>query len=121
MPGRSPPMNCETARHLVETDDSALAEHVLSCPSCIIGTQAPYYEAPPGLERKIRQRLSHENSTASPWRWMALAASLLLAASGAWNIALLRSRVDPEPLTALSVLSAHVRSLAGMHLLDVPS
>ena len=114
-------MNCETARLLVETNDPALAKHVLSCPSCIIGTQVLYYEAPPGLEQKIRQSLRHENSTASRWRWMALAASLLLAASGAWNIALLRSRVDPGQLTALSVLSAHVRSLAGTHLLDVPS
>ena len=50
-------MNCETARRLMETNDPALAEHVLSCPSCIIGTHARYYEAPPGLERKIRQSL----------------------------------------------------------------
>jgi anti-sigma factor RsiW len=52
---------------------------------------------------------------------MAIAASLLLAASIAGNIALLRSRVDPQQLMAANVLSAHVRSLAGTHLLDVPS
>jgi len=32
-----------------------------------------------------------------------------------------RSRVDPEQLLADNVLSAHVRSLTGTHLLDVPS
>ena len=38
-----------------------------------------------------------------------------------WNVALLRSRVDPQQLLAADVLSAHIRSLAGTHLLDVPS
>jgi len=114
-------MNCETGRLLTETNDPAFAEHALSCPSCLIGMHARYYEAPAGLERKIRQSLRQESSAASPWRWMAIAASLLLAASGVWNIALLRSRVDPRQLIAANVLSAHVRSLAGTHLLDVPS
>jgi anti-sigma factor RsiW len=114
-------MNCETARLLMETNDPALAQHLLSCPSCIMRTQARYYAAPPGLEEKIRQSLRQENSTPSPWRWLAIAASLLLVASVTWNIALLRSRVDPQQLLAANVLSAHVRSLAGTHLLDVPS
>jgi anti-sigma factor RsiW len=111
-------MNCETARHMMETDDPALARHLLSCPSCIIRTQAHYHEAPPGLERKIRHSLHQEISTPSPWRWMAIAASVLLVASMAWNLTLFRSRAD---ILTASVLSAHVRSLAGTHLLDVPS
>jgi anti-sigma factor RsiW len=114
-------MNCETARQLMETNDPALAQHLLTCPSCIVRTKARYYQAPPGLEQKIRQSLHREHSTQSPWRWLAIAASLLLAASAAWNVALLRSRVDPQQLVASNVLSAHVRSLAGTHLLDVPS
>lgn len=114
-------MNCETARLLMETNDPALAGHLLSCQSCIIRTQARYYEAPPGLEQKIRQSLRQENSKPSTWRWLAIAASLLLVGSVAWNIALLRSRVDPQQLLAANVLSAHVRSLNGTHLLDVPS
>jgi len=124
-------MNCETARVLRETNDPALAQHLLSCPSCIMQTHARYYEAPPGLEQRIRQSLIQESlrdealpqraPTASQWRWLAIAASLLLVASTAWNVAMLRSRVDPERLLAGNVLSAHVRSLAGTHLLDVPS
>ena len=114
-------MNCETARQMMETDDPALAQHLLSCPSCIVRTQARYYEAPPGLERKIRQSLRQEESPPSNWRWLAIAASVLLVVSGAWNIILLRTRTDPQQLLAGDVVSAHIRSLAGTHLLDVPS
>jgi anti-sigma factor RsiW len=114
-------MNCETARRLMEANDPALAAHLLSCPSCIVRTNARYYEAPAGLEREIRQSLRRDISTPSPWRWMAIAASVLLMASVAWNIAMLRSRVDPQQLIAADVLSAHLRSLSGTHLLDVPS
>jgi anti-sigma factor RsiW len=114
-------MNCEIAQRLMETNDPDLTQHLLSCQSCLIRTHAPYYEAPPGLEQKIRQSLRQETSTPLPWRWLAIAASLLLAASVTWNFALLRSRVAPQQLLAADVLSAHIRSLAGTHLLDVPS
>jgi anti-sigma factor RsiW len=114
-------MNCDTARLLMETNDPALPQHLLSCQSCIVRTQARYYEAPPGLEQRIRQSLPRENSSPSRWRWMAIAASLVMGASLSWNVAMLRSRVDPRQLLATSILSAHIRSLAGNHLLDVPS
>lgn len=117
-------MNCEIAQRLKETSDPGLAAHLLSCPSCLIRTQARYYEAPPGLEQKIRRSLrkeGQETSAPAPWRWIAIAACVLLAVSAAWNIALFRSRLDPQQLLAANVLSAHVRSLTGTHLLDVPS
>jgi anti-sigma factor RsiW len=114
-------MSCETARQMMENNDPALAQHLLSCPSCIVRTHARYYEAPPGLERKIRQSLGREDSAPSSWRWMAIAASVLLVASVTWNIVLFRSRVDHQQLLAADVVSAHVRSLTGTHLLDVPS
>jgi anti-sigma factor RsiW len=114
-------MNCETARRMMETNDPALAQHQRSCPSCIVGTHARYYEAPPALEQKIRQSLRQEAAAPVPWRWLAIAASLLLVVSAAWNLVLLRSRVDPQQLLASDVLSAHLRSLNGTHLLDVVS
>ncbi len=116
-------MNCETARLLMETNDPDLARHLRSCPSCIVGMHARYYEAPPELAQRIRQSLGAEPSHAAvtPWRRLAIAASLLLAASAAWNLALLRSRVDPRQILVTDVLSAHIRSLTGTHLLDVPS
>ncbi len=114
-------MNCETARRMMETNDPALAAHVLSCPSCIMRTHAPYHDAPPDLEHRVRQSLRREISTPPPWRWLAVAASLLLVVSAAWNIVLLKTRIDPQQVLVGDVLSAHLRSLAGTHLLDVPS
>jgi anti-sigma factor RsiW len=119
-------MNCETARAMIENNDPALAAHLLSCQSCIMRTYARYYEAPAGLEEKIRERLQKEKSVPLPWRplsWRsaAIAASVLLVASLTWNISLLRSRLDPQQALAGDVVSAHIRSLAGTHLLDVPS
>ena len=100
-------MNCETAQRLMESNDPGLAEHVLTCPSCMIGTHARYYEAPVGLERKIRESLRREGPAGpESWRWLAIAACLLLSISAAWNVAQLRSRVDPEQL--VGALSAAV-------------
>jgi len=114
-------MSCEIARRMSETNDPALAQHQRSCPSCIVGAHARYYEAPPTLERKIRARLRREAAPSIPWRWIAIAASILLAVSAIWNLTLLRSRAAPRQLLAENVLSAHLRSLNGTHLLDVPS
>jgi anti-sigma factor RsiW len=115
-------MNCETARTLMESNDPDLEVHLRTCLSCLIGANAPYYEAPPDLEQRIRQSLRRENAVPlPPWRWLAMVASILLVASVAGNIALVRWRVDPQQVVAVDVLSAHVRSLAGTHLLDVPS
>jgi len=114
-------MNCEIARRMKETNNPALAQHQRSCPSCIVAAHARYYEAPPALEQKIRASLRRETALNVPWRWIAIAASILLAVSAAWNLTLLRSRVAPRQLLAENVLSAHLRSLNGTHLLDVPS
>lgn len=114
-------MNCEIARRMMDGNDPGLADHLRSCQSCIIRTNARYYKAPAGLEEKIRGRLRKESPAAVPWRWMAIAASVLLVASLTWNISMLRSRVDPQEVLVADVVSAHVRSLSGTHLLDVPS
>ena len=114
-------MNCEIARRMMENNDPALAGHLRSCPSCIVRTNAHYYEAPPGLEQKILGRIRKESAEPLPWRWMAIAASVLLVVSLTWNISMLRTRVDPRRVLAADIVSAHIRSLTGTHLLDVPS
>ena len=53
--------------------------------------------------------------------WMAVAASVLLFVSIAWNVALLRSHSSARDLLAQEVLSSHLRSLIGTHLVDIPS
>src|SRR5208283_1388210 len=121
MPGGSSTMNCEIARRMTEANDPALAQHLGSCPSCIVGAHARYYEVPPALEQKIRASLRREAAPSIPWRWIAIAASILLAVSAVSNFTLLRSRVGTRQALAENVLSAHLRSLNGTHLLDVPS
>jgi anti-sigma factor RsiW len=114
-------MSCETARILMENNDPALAEHVQSCLSCTISSRAPYYEAPSGLEEKIRRSLRREATTPPYWRTWAIAASVLLVASLGFNLKTFLAGVSRQQLTAEAVESAHVRSLVGTHLLDVLS
>ena len=137
-------MTCAAARELVESyldgelDPSVQAEvedHLTTCSSCAekhararqlqmdIRTQAPYYDPPPGLERRVRAALAQAaKSEAKPgsgaWQWMAIAAAILLTCSLALNFSLFRSHRDT---LAQNLVSSHVRSLMGTHLLDVPS
>jgi len=140
-------MNCAPAKSLLESyldgeldaaQTAHVAEHLASCASCAamhaqllelragIRAHAPYYNAPAGLRERIqvsvRQADRQATRLAAPsWRWMAIAAAILLAISAAWNIALFRSRPSNADLIAQDVLSSHLRSLMGAHLLDVPS
>jgi mycothiol system anti-sigma-R factor len=131
-------MTCEAAENLVESYlddelDASLAaqmrEHLASCSSCAaahagqlelragIREQAPYYRAPDGLRDRITVALRQaDRPAAGPWRWLALAASLLLAVSLAWNVAQFRAHDAGE-----TILASHIRSLMANHLLDVPS
>jgi anti-sigma factor RsiW len=138
-------MRCASAHDLLESyldgelDPRLKAEiedHLAGCSSCTethsrlrelqtdIRAQAPYYNAPADLQQRVREALgqSAKNESAAQrppyWQWMAIAASLLLAVSLAWNVSLFRSRGE---VMAQNVLSSHVRSLIGTHLLDVPS
>ena len=113
-------MNCVPAKSLLESylDDELdaaqtahVAEHLASCASCAavhaqllelragIRAHAPYYRAPAGLRERIqvsvRQADRQATRRAAPfWRWMAIAAAILLAVSAAWNIALFHSRTS---------------------------
>jgi anti-sigma factor RsiW len=140
-------VNCTSAKDLIEPyfdgelDASRLVEireHLETCTSCTgvysrlqklrsdIRTQAPYYEAPGHLQTRIQSALRQAaKSEAHPRvlakHWMAIAASILLAVSLAWNVALFRSRDASHDTISQEILSSHVRSLIGTHLLDVPS
>jgi len=117
---------------------SAVEDHLSTCRACAaaharhreqrakIRSTAPYYTAPAQLERSLRDALQQAAASETRavgigphWRWLAVAASILLAVSVYWNF-------RPQPtverdLIAQNVLSDHVRSLIGTHLLDVPS
>jgi anti-sigma factor RsiW len=118
----------------------AVEEHLSSCPVCSethsrfreqqasIRSTAPYYTAPVQLQQSVRkalQRAAADEAAAkgrsAPWRWLAIAASVLLAISISWNVRRPQPRTAENDLVAQNVLSDHIRSLIGSHLLDVPS
>jgi anti-sigma factor RsiW len=143
-------VKCPAAKELIEayvdgeldaTQKSEVRGHLEGCISCAethwqlqemrtnLRREAPRYEAPSYLRDRISQSLRQEplrvvNSVAPknvPWNWMAIAASILLAISIGWNIQMLRTRPSDQNLIASEIISSHVRSLMGDHLLDVPS
>jgi anti-sigma factor RsiW len=114
-------------------------EHLAGCRSCsdaysqirerqaMIRAHAPYYDASPQLRQSVldavRLAAGKPDSPGRnvPWRWLAIAASVLLAFSLAWNFSQLRTRMPQREVLAENILSSHVRSLIGTHLLDVVS
>jgi anti-sigma factor RsiW len=140
-------MRCASSQHLLELhldgelpagESAEIQGHIENCASCgglyqrleqlqsDIRTQVTRHRAPAHLQRSIQAALrkaaaSEPQARPLPWNWMAVAASVLLFASMAWNIAFLRSRDSARDVLAQEVLSSHLRSLMGTHLLDVPS
>jgi anti-sigma factor RsiW len=140
-------MNC--SRELIEAymDEeldpgltAAVEEHLSNCRLCSeahsrfceqkerIRSSVPYYTAPAQLQQSVREALrraaASETSAVArntPWRWLAIAASVLLAISISWNVRRPQPRTAENDLIAQNILSDHIRSLIGTHLLDVPS
>jgi len=140
-------MNC--SRDLIEAyldeeldpgPKTAVEEHLSNCQACSeactrfrelkasIRSAAPYYTAPAQLQQSVREALHRAaaNEAAAMgrdalWRWLAIAASILLAISVSWNIRQAQPRTTENDLVAQNILSDHIRSLIGTHLLDVPS
>jgi anti-sigma factor RsiW len=140
-------MNC--SRDLIEAymDEeldpglsASVEEHLAGCQACSnaysrfctqkasIKAAAPYYSAPVQLERSIRDALRQAAANEAsqppgspPWRWFAIAATVLLAVSVSWNFHPSPRQATETDLLAQSILADHIRSLIGTHLLDVPS
>lgn len=115
-------------------------EHLAACRNCseeysrireqqtAIRSLAPYYDAPADLQQSVRQALLKAASAKPvveagnfPWRVLAIAASVFLACSLTWNFSQLRTRTPERDIIAQNILSGHIRSLMGTHLLDVVS
>jgi anti-sigma factor RsiW len=141
-------MRCASSRTVLElqldgelsaSESAEIQEHIEYCAPCNelyrrlehlqsdIRMQATRHTVPAHLQHRIQAAL-REAAGSEPqprrmrWNWMAVAASILLVISMAWNIATLRSRDSAaRDILAQEVLSSHLRSLMGTHLLDVPS
>jgi mycothiol system anti-sigma-R factor len=85
-----------------------------------------YETAPPELRKKIRAELKApsaevKNSRVAAWRWLAVAAAILLVSATAWFALPIFRSTGPEQVTAAEVIDAHIRSLQPGHLTDVTS
>jgi anti-sigma factor RsiW len=116
-----------------------LERHAEVCPRCAAARErvrelrttlatAPYFRAPAGLAGDVRAALGLDSDLAPKverraawWRGVAVAASLIIAATLAvatWRFAPRGTAADP---LVAELVSAHVRSMMADHLLDVPS
>jgi mycothiol system anti-sigma-R factor len=125
-----------------ELDATRAAEferHLESCRECATSLGAEeslrsslqrsglYEHAPVALRKKIRAGL--DAATASSgllripvWRWLAVAATILLVASVSWFAwPRVQNSAASSPFTAAEIIDAHVRSLQPGHLTDVAS
>jgi mycothiol system anti-sigma-R factor len=85
-----------------------------------------YETAPLELRKKIRAELKApsaevKNSRVAAWRWLAVAAAILLVSVTAWFALPIFRSTGPEQVTAAEVIDAHIRSLQPGHLTDVTS
>jgi len=137
-------MNCQQAKPLIdpyadgELEAAAILEleqHLQSCAACALAwrnlqslkktlkSDALYFTAPAELRQRIKAQLPSPAKAAPPrlawnWNW------LTTAMSGAFAVCLaLLLLVHPssEPPLTQEIISSHIRSLMGSHLMDVVS
>jgi anti-sigma factor RsiW len=121
-------MKAQVEEHMAECAPCAEARTRLLERRKAIRSTVPYYRAPENLRqailKDIRQASPDEKVVplrTTPWRSLAIAASVLLSVSVAWNVTHMRSNTQDRDALAESILSSHVTSLIGTHLLDVVS
>jgi mycothiol system anti-sigma-R factor len=143
-------MNCELTGSVLhgyldgELDAARAADferHLVSCPECVhalevqenlrssLQSAALYERAPSALREKLYKELGAPRQAVpsvtvmrpTPWRWLAIAAALLLAALAAWRLLPGLSGNRGETALAAAIVDAHLRSLQPGHLEDVVS
>ena len=137
-------MNCDSAKDLLGAfldeelepgQKREVGKHIEECASCAaeldglrglssaVRNPALHYQLPPTLESRARAavRVGRQVEVRAPWwSWVALAACFVLAVALTWSLISLRPASDRDQI-AKGVVTGHLRSLVGNHLLDVPS
>ncbi len=142
-------MNCQETQNLIhayldgELDlvkSLEIEQHLEDCPACsqayknqqalraAISANADtlYYRAPAPLRKRIQSSVRRAGQTTSaprvmPWRWLGVAASLVVVALVAWGLTRSLSAPSADDLLTQEVVASHVRSLMLNHLSDVAS
>jgi mycothiol system anti-sigma-R factor len=142
-------VNCELTQTVLhgyldgELDAARAADferHLISCPECVAALEANenlrsslqranlYERAPAALRANLRKQLGASASPSvipmrnpAPWRWLAIAATFLLAVFLGWRLLPLLRGNQGETALASAIVDAHLRSLQPGHLEDVQS
>jgi anti-sigma factor (TIGR02949 family) len=112
-------------------------QHLRSCPACAaaLGKEEKlrqalqesrlYARAPAGLKLRIQENLPGPRAEKSAgllsWRWLTVAAALLLAAFLGWRQLTTTNERTYSETAAIAAVDAHLRSLQPGHLVDVQS
>jgi mycothiol system anti-sigma-R factor len=114
--------------------------HLISCSECVVALEANeslrsslqraglYERAPVALRKKLQAQLGapvHPSvilmRNPAPWRWLAVAATFLLAVFLGWRLLPLLRASNGQTALASAIVDAHLRSLQPGHLEDVQS
>jgi mycothiol system anti-sigma-R factor len=143
-------MSCELTASVLhgyldgELDAARAADferHLVSCPECVRALEAQenlrsslqgatlYERAPSALREKLHTELaapvralpSPTVLRPNPWRWLAVAAALVLAAIAGWRLLPGLGGTSGQTALVAAIVDAHLRSLQPGHLEDVVS
>jgi anti-sigma factor RsiW len=119
--------NLEIEEHLQQCSACAESHQSLQSLRAAIRSEARYYETPAQLRAHIGSAIRSKRQNRSTLRshhvgWLALAASVVLVAFGAWGLAQILSSGRHPPVLVEELLASHVRSqMLAAHLVDVES
>lgn len=138
-------MTCEQVQELIHAyidgeldlvNNLEIEGHLGGCEACqseyrghlnlvaLVQGGAQYFAAPDILKKRIEKQIDAPvRASFYSRRWLAIAATVILALSGVllWTILSVRSQSHADDLLAQEVVSSHIRSMMLNHLVDVPS
>ncbi|HXM11308.1 MAG TPA: zf-HC2 domain-containing protein [Terriglobales bacterium] len=116
----------EFERHLEQCSDCVYALEDMEALRSSMGLAQLYERAPTSLRKNIVASLGSERPvpavpSRTAWRWLAVAAAILLIAYASWRATSVGWSGSYDGVLAAEIVDAHLRSLQPGHLTDVIS